>query len=532
METAEISRRAFLKRAGLLGFAASSGLLFDACANTGSSTSTTTAAGTPKSGGVLTFARTQEALTLNPILASENGSIWTMPQLFDQLLEVRHGYPDPQPGLAESWTSSSDGLTWTFHIRDAAFSDGSPVTADDVKFSLDRFANPNINVNYAFLGTSIASTTVVNSRTVVVRLKHVDSTFLFNLAMFVPSIVPKKVILDIGDKAFGQHPVGSGPFRLKKWTRGVSLELERNPHYWRSGRPYLDGLTFNTVPDDNTRVLSLESGAVHIADAIPYPAIEQLKKRDGLTVLIESLSTWNCITLNNALKPFDEVAVRQALNYATPRQQILDTIYLGKAELANSQIGKVKYWDRSVGTYGYDPGRAKTLLKGSTVPSGFSVPILVTSGDAVELQTAEAIQAAWAEVGVKLNIDQVDVGTAVTQWYGGKTPGMLFPGSALSSDTLSSGENDAIFLDYAEGFKSFFTNYRSARATSLISEVVNTLDEGRQAKLYSEIQTLGMHDTPAIALFFTYARTGVSKSVHGFGTVPTGWWNFDEVWLS
>jgi peptide/nickel transport system substrate-binding protein len=528
----EVSRREFLTRAGAAGVALGSGALLDACSsNSATKTSKQVSGGSPKRGGTLVFARTQEAETLNPILAADNGSIWTITQIFDQLLEARHGYQDPQPGLAESWTSSGDGLTWTFHIRDAAFSDGSPVTAEDVKFTLDRFANPNINKNYAFLGSSIASTTVAGSRAVTVKLKHVDSTFLFNLAQFVSSVVPKAAVTDMGEQAFGKHPIGSAAFRLKSWTRGVSLMLERNPHYWRTGRPYVDAVTFNTVPNDNTRVLALQSGQAHIADAIPYPEISRLNATANSRVLSESISTWNCITLNNAVKPFNDLAVRQALNYATPRENILRTIYLGKAQLANSQVGKVKYWDPSVPTYPYDPGRAQALLKGSSASGGFSFPMITVSGDTVSLSTAQILQSAWAQHGIKVTIDQVDIGTALSQWYSNQKPAMLFPGNALSSDTLSTGENAAIFLDYDEGFKSFFTNYKSAQATKLINEVVGTLSQSKQTQLYAQIQRLGMHDTPTVAMFFTFANTGLSTKVHGFGTVPPGWWNLDEVWL-
>jgi peptide/nickel transport system substrate-binding protein len=528
----ELSRRTFLAQAGTVGAAVGSGVFLGACSGSATQAGNQASGGTPKSGGMLVFARTQEAQTLNPMLGADNGSIWTITQIFDQLLEARHGYQDPQPGLAESWKSSTNGRTWTFQIRDAAFSDGTPVTAEDVKFTLDRFADPKINKNYAFLGASIASTSVDGPRTVTVHLKHVDSTFLFNLAQFVPSVVPKKILTALGEQAFGKTPIGSGAFRLKSWTRGVSLVLERNPHYWRSGRPYVDGVTFNTVPDDNTRVLALQSGQADIADAIPYPQISRLNATANLAVLSEPISTWNCIALNNAVPPFNELAVRQALNYATPRDNILRTIYLGKAQLANSQVGRVKFWDPSVPAYPYDPGRAKALLKASSVPNGFSMPMLTVSGDLVSLSTAEIIQSAWAQHGIKVSIDRVDIGTALSQWYANQKPAMLFPGNALSSDTLSVGENDAIFLDYNEGFKSFFTNYKSPVATSLINQVVGTQSESGQTHLYSQIQRLGMHDSPTIPMFFTNANTGLSKKVHGFGTVPPGWWNLDSVWLA
>ena len=530
-EAVELSRRDFLKGAGAAGLALGGGVLLDGWNMPLASASEPEHDPRIKSGGSLVFARKQEPETLNPMLAADNGSIWTITQIFDQLLEARHGYADPQPGLAESWSVSSNGLTYTFHLRDAAFSDGSPVTAQDVKFTLDRFANPKINANYSFLGSSIASTQVVNSRTVVVHLKHIDSTFLFNLAMFVPSVVPQKILTEMGEEKFGSNPVGSGAFRVKSWTRGVALELERNPHYWRSGRPYVDSLTFTTMPDDSSRLLALESGQADIADYIPYNEISHVNSRAGLTVKVESISDWSCIALNNAVKPFNELAVRQALNYATPRQQILESIYLGQAELANAQVGKVKFWDSSVPTYPYDLSKARKLLKSSSVPSGFSVPIITVSEDTVELSTVEIIQAAWGELGIKVTIDQVDIGTALSEWYADQKPAMLFPGNVLSSDTLSVAENDAIFLDYAEGFDSFFTNYKSTQATSLINRAVASSSQAEQQSLYSQIQRLGMQDSPSVALFFNYACTGLSTKVQGFGTVPTGWWNLDAVWL-
>ena len=117
------------------------------------------------------------------------------------------------PGLATSWKSSNGGLTWTFQLREATFSNGEPVTGEDVKFSIERFADPKINTSYPTLGEAIKDVEVVDPHTVKINLKHVDGAFLDNIAMFAASIEPKKVVEEVGDKAFSDHPIGSGPVR-------------------------------------------------------------------------------------------------------------------------------------------------------------------------------------------------------------------------------------------------------------------------------------------------------------------------------
>ena len=243
-------------------------------------------AGTPVKGGVLKFARSQDVdVGLNPINAPSNGSIFVIQQIFDQLVEIADGN-EVVPGLATKWESSPDGLTWTFHLRDAKFSNGEPVTGEDVKFSIEQFADPEINVNYSTLGESIKGVTVVDPKTVEVNLKHVDASFLDNISMFAAAILPKKEYEKVGEKDFSNNPVGTGPFKLKEYVRGQKTVLERNPMYWRSGQPYLDGIIFEYVPDANTRVLKIRSDEAEVADAIPYNQVASLEGTEGVEVQV------------------------------------------------------------------------------------------------------------------------------------------------------------------------------------------------------------------------------------------------------
>ena len=492
------------------------------------------AAGEPQSGGTLVFARNQDVQNLNPVDAPDNGSIFVIMQIFDQLVEVGDA-PDPQPGLAESWTRSEDGLTWTFTLRDASFSNGDPVTAEDVKFSLDRWKDPEVNYAYAGLASSVESVTVIDEKTVEVKLSQPDGAFLDNLAMFVASIVPKAVVEELGEDEFGSNPVGSGPFRLVAWTRGERLELERNPDYWRAPMPYLDGLVIEFVQDDNTRLLRVENAEAHLAEDVPYAQIERLDAVDGVSVVAEEVFKWDAIWLNTAVPPLDDPNVRLALNYATPKEDILESVLYGRADIANHIIARVKYWDESVPAFPYDLEMAKELIAQSSAADGFDLAMIIPAGDSTELQMAQVIQAAWAEIGVNVTLEPVDLGTAFGTWLGEDPVAAMsatFPGSALSSDTLSDDNLLFVFLVPDTGLRSFGTNYDDPEVVQLIRDGNATFDEDVRAANFAQVQALAMADAPAVPLFFTNARTAVRDGVEGFHTYKMGWWPLWEVWLS
>jgi peptide/nickel transport system substrate-binding protein len=525
-------------RRGITAVALAAGLIAaSALAATGSAGgSTPTGAGrlgdTPRRGGTLTFARSLDAEAgLNPINAPNNGSIFTIQQVFDQLVEVQGS--TIVPGLARSWSHTPNGKVWTFNLRAAKFSTGSPVTADDVKFSIERFANPKINTNYATLGSSIGRVVVVNSRTVKVILKTVDGAFLENIAMFAAAIVPKAVVQKVGDKAFANSPVGSGPFKVTKYERGQETVLERNPYYWRTGQPYLDKVVFKFVPDANTRTLELRSGQVDVADGIPYNQVASLKQTSGVKVEIADSLKWDAIFFDLKKKPLDDVRVRQALAYATPTEQILKTVLFGNAQVSNSQIPRVKYWASSVQPYPYDPAKARKLLAQSTVPNGFSLELQIASGDAIEKQTAEIVKASWGEIGVKVSIVPRDFGTMFSDWLSGKGgDAATFPGDALSSDTLSDDEIAALMFDPKAGLSSLGTFYENPRVTRLLADAKGTFDDKRRARDFLKIQQIGMRDVPSVPLFFTKSVSAYRDKVNGFQTYPIGWWPLRQAWLT
>ena len=487
-------------------------------------------AASPQTGGVLVFARNYEPVSLSPAGDNgDNGTIFTVVQIFDQLVEVGTSGFDPVPGLAESWTESADQLSYEFKLRDAKFSNGDPVTAEDVKFSLERFIDPKIDTEYSSLGQTIKDIAVVDPSTVRVDLNWIDGAFLAEISVFAASIVPQKVVEQEGDAGFAQHPVGSGPFMLDSWDRGQSLKLVENPYYWKKGQPYLDGVTFRFVKDDNARVLGLQAGDFDVAESVPFASVAQLNSGNGTHVQSDTIMSLDNIAFNNSKAPLNDKAVRQALNYATPKDAILKSIYLGLGTVANSQLPQNEFWDASIAPYPYDIAKAQALMASSSVPKGFELPLVIVAGDTVQQQVATVLKDEWSKIGVTVNISQVDQGTSDTAFSGGDYEAMW---RNVSSDVTTDDELASLLLDFNAGLHSWFTYYDSAQAAKLIQEANSTSDIPTRKAKFAQLQQLALDDAPKLPLIFPTARQGVRDTVQGFKTVPTAWWKLEDVWLT
>lgn len=488
----------------------------------------------PQQGGSIVMARDSEPLSLNPIGngSADNGSIFMIVQIFDTLVETQDA-PLPQPALAEDWSVSDDSLTWTFNLRQGAmFSNGDPVTCEDVKYSIDGFGDPEVNTFYSGFGSAIESTECVDESTFVVQLNRVEGAFLDYLSTMPASIRPMAIYEELGSDAFSENPVGSGPFMVEEWIRGQRLVLVRNPHYWKEGQPYLDQITIEYVPDENTRMLMIESGEAQIATEVPYSQIERIDALDGVSVKIEDVMAWDAVWFNVNIPPLDDVSVIQALNYATPKEALLQSTMYGAGEIANHVIARVKYWDPTVPAYPYDLERAQELMAESSVPDGFSMSCLIVAGDQVERQQAEILQQEWAKIGVDISIEAVDVSTIWERWTSGDEMCFTYPGAGLSSDALSDDNLAVVFFDYTGGAESFWTSWNNERAIELVRQAGTTIDEDERTAAFHELQQLAMEEYPAVPLFFIKARTALADNVQGFMTLPVKWWNLEDVWLS
>jgi peptide/nickel transport system substrate-binding protein len=527
---AELTRKQALLRFGAGGaLFVLPGLLAACGGGGGEGQGTATSEGNVKKGGRFSMARNEEPLSLDPIVPSDNGSIWVIYQMFDQLTTVNEDSSGVAPSLAESWEISPDGTVYTFAIKQGVkFHDGTPMTIDDVVFSLERVFDPK-GSGYSFLFGTVAGVKAVDDTTLEIALKEPFTPLLDNLNVFPASIVPRKAV-EAGAEGFAQKPIGTGPFKLKEFAKGRHVHLVKHDGYWKQDRPHVDEVFIPYVTDDNTRILRIQGGEVDAALAIPYAQIDQLNAQDDIDVKIEPLFRFDGMWLNHAESPLDDVKVRQALNYATDKESMLKSIFFDKVEIANHMMPKMKYWREDVQAYDYDPEKAKSLIGESKVPDGFTLPIVIPTGDVITQQIAQIMKESYSQIGVNVQITNLDIGTAYTNfsnfnyvagsnWY-------------ITSDVPGPDELAAIQFDYsaASGTKSFFTNYNSKRATELVQEAGRS-DDAARAQLLGELQQLVMDDAVLVALFFTPARAALRSHVKDFETVKTAWWRLEDVWL-
>ena len=308
------------------------------------------------------------------------------------------------PSLAESWTVSKDGRVYEFVLRKGVrFHNGDPVTAEDVKFSLERYKGAAAST----LKEKVAGVEVVDSQRVRIRLKQPwpdFMTFYGTPATGAAWIVPKKYVEKVGDDGFKKAPIGAGPYKFVSFNPGVELVLEADEQYWRKV-PSVKRLVFRSVPDDTTRLAMLKRGEADIAYSLRGALAEEVKRTPGLTLKASSptFTEWLIFTEQwDPKSPWHDQRVRLAANLALDRKALNDAEYLGFARITGSNIPHTFefYWPAP--PYPYDPARAKRLLAEAGYPQGFDAGEVVT--DAVYAGTGEAVVNSLLNVGIRAKL--------------------------------------------------------------------------------------------------------------------------------
>ncbi|MBY5341052.1 ABC transporter substrate-binding protein [Rhizobium leguminosarum] len=375
---------------------------------------------TPKQGGDIVVTYKDDITTLDPAIGYDWVNWSMIKSLYSRLMDYAPGTPNPVPSLAESFTVSPDGMTYTFKLhKGVKFSNGREVVASDVKYSIERAVDPKTQGPGAgFFGaikgfedetggktTTLSGIETPDDSTVIFNLSRPDATFLHVLAINFASVVPKEAVeAAAGD--FGKKPVGSGTFILKDWTIGQQLVFERNKDYFVKGVPYIDSFKVEVGQEPLVALLRLQKGEVDIAgDGIPPAKFLEIKNSaDGAQMIVdgEQLHT-GYITLNTKVKPFDNVKVRQALNMAINKERIT-RILNGRATPANQPLPPLMPgYDKSFTGYAYDVAKAKALLAEAGYPDGFETVLYSTNTDP-QPRIAQAIQQDLAAVGVKAEV--------------------------------------------------------------------------------------------------------------------------------
>ena len=393
-------------------------------------------------GGGMVVTYKDDVATLDPAIGYDWQNWSMIKSLFDSLMDYVPGTTDLRPGLAKSYDLSEDGLTYTFHLRAGVlFHNGREMTADDVKYSLDRVTNPATlspaagffasiaGFEAAAAGAGLSGVKVTGPLTVSITLSRPDATFLHVMALNFASVVPKEAVEAAGDD-FGHKPVGTGAYSLAEWTIGQRLVFAKNPGYWREGVPYLDTITFEVGQEPVVALLRLQSGEVDVpGDGIPPAKFTEVMAdpAQAARVVVGGQLHTGYVTMNVNTPPFDNVAVRQAVNMAINKDRIIQIIN-GRADPATQPLpDAMPGYTADYAGYPYDVAAAKALMAKAGYAGGVETELFVMNTDP-NPRIAQAIQADLAEIGITANIQNLaqanvieagGAGTAPMIWSGG-----------------------------------------------------------------------------------------------------------------
>jgi peptide/nickel transport system substrate-binding protein/oligopeptide transport system substrate-binding protein len=402
-------------------------------------------------GGSITVAYQNDIATLDPAIGYDWQNWSIIKSLFSRVLDYKPGTDTLVPDLAtEMPTISADGKTFEITLRDdAVFHNGRSLTADDVKYSIERAVNPKTQSPGAgffasidgFDAASAGDTTdlsgiVVNSPTsLTITLSRADATFLHVLAINFASVVPKEEVEKYGED-FGKNPVGSGAFKFTSWTLGQKLVLDKNPDYYTAGVPKVGQINFEVGIDPTVALQRLKNGEVDIlGDSIPaadYIAESGDSKNKDRIVEGGQLQT-GYVTLNVKMKPFDNVKVRQAINHAIDKDRITQIIN-GRAVAANQPLPpSMPGYDKNYKGFEYNVAGAKALLAEAGLAAGFSTELWTSNTDP-NPRIAQSIQQDLAAIGIKVAIKSLAQANVIEAGSNGKAPMVWSGGMAWIAD--------------------------------------------------------------------------------------------------
>jgi peptide/nickel transport system substrate-binding protein len=490
------------------------------CGGSSTSSSGSSGSGSASTSSTLVIANAVKVDTLDPEANSVNESIWLDQNLYSRLLQPNATGTGLLPDLASSWTISKDGLTYTFHLRpDAKFSNGTPVTADDVVYSIDR--SRKFAGGWGFLLTPVKTITASGAHTVVITLSQPHAPLLADLAMYAYSVVPENLVKSEGSKFF-QHPVGSGPFMVTSYNADSEVDLARNPHFYGT-KPKISKVKIMIVPNDNTRVLMLQSKKADIIENPPGNLVSQINKSPDLSVKLFPSTRVDFVQLDEHFKPFKNAKVRQALNYAINRKTILQLAYQGHAVEGSSFMPyKMEFWNSSLKPYPYDPAKAKQLLAQAGYPHGFNTFLITVSGDVAGQAEAIVLKSELAAVGINVSIQSYELLTA----YDKEDNGHSQMGERYWTNDIIDPDEVATFgADCKGGANAFNSYWCSSTASNLVNQARAELDSSKRAQMYNQIQQIVYQESPFLVIDYSPYRYGVGDWVHGFHATPLG--NYD-----
>ena len=495
----------------------------------------------------LVFAK-GDAVNLDPANVTDGESITVMNNIFEGLVRYKAGSTEVEPGLATSWEPSSDGLVWTFHLRQGVkFHDGTPFNADAVVFSLERQRDENHPFHqygeweyWGWCFSEIAKTDKVDDYTVKITLSKPFAPFISTIAMFTAYIVSPANAEQYKDQAVS-HPVGTGPFKFVEWVRGDHITLEKNSDYWGE-KAKIDKLIFKVITDPSSRFLALQKGEVQGMEFPNPDDLQKIESDPSLQTLSQPGLNVGYLAMNMGKDtpgfqgPFADVRVRQAINYAINKKDIVEHLYKGTAEVAKNPLPPTLWgFNDAVQDYEYNPTKAKELLAEAGYPNGFKTNLWAMPVSRPymfdPIKIATAIQEQLRNVGIEAPIITYDWGTYLDKTEGGEHAMCLL---GWTADYADPDNFIYVLLDQDSATVGTAGNvafYRNSEIHKLDMEAQAATDFNTRVELYKQAQVIIHNDAPWVPLANAKQILVFNKNVKGFVLYPTGDYRFESTYI-
>ena len=479
-------------------------------------------AGSSNSGGILKIGLSSNAATLDPTLYTGVYESQIMRSIADTLLVYDKDLKSFVPSLATEWKAADDMMSYTFKLRDdvyfqpGKYQDGRKMTAEDVKYSLERSAKKSAQNRLA----GVTGVDVTGENEVKVNLDKPNSALLAMLTDQGNIIIPKEEVEGWGDQ-FGAHLVGTGPFMLKKWQTDQQVDLVKSDKYWGE-KPKLDGVTYKFISDQSMMTNALRSGDIDIATDIKGQNREVIEKDKNLKLLSTPGLSITYLDMNFQKGPTADPKVREAIFKATNVEEIVKGVHQwGGATVANGPLPKGSWgYDESFASLKaqYNPEEAKKILDSTKYAGGFKIDLYV-------LET-RANYATIFQNQMKKNLN-IDVNIKVSEW-GTLTETISKNNAPMNIGGWSWYPDPYFFLNPRFHSSQIGSNgngkaYKNEKVDELLNRAVTeTVDQAERTKLYKEAVTEIMGDYPGIELDNLDIATGISPKVKGFNLSPDG----------
>lgn len=460
----------------------------------------------PTYGGSVVVGVQQDIDSLDPHKATAAGTKEILFNIHEGLVK-----PDENGNLinaiASSYSVSTDNSVYTFKLRKGVkFHNGKELTAEDVKYSLDRASGLLDGKALISALKKISEVKIVDSETIDIVLNAPDTEIIYNLTA---AILPKPE-----DGKEVEYTIGTGPFKFVSYEPQGSVVIEKNADYYQSGVPYLDKVTFKIVASTDAAMLELKAGTIDIYPYLTDSQAEELKST--FNVAYDAANVIQALFLNNKVAPFDNVKVRQAMNYAIDRNAINAFVSGGRASVIATPMlpGLTSYYEDCNSMYPYDVEKAKSLLKEAGFPDGFEMTITVPSNYSFHMQTAEVIVEQLAKAGIKATIKPVEWETWLEKAYNGREYQSTICG--ITSDLSP----NYVLNRFASTSSKNFTNFSSSEYDEVYKKTAASTDNNDKVTGYKKLQKILAQDANSVYIQVTPLIIALNNKIGGYKFYP------------